>query len=164
MANELVDQIKKEVSTYGASLGEVGKLRVIGIVSRVLGLFLLIFTVVLLALALLSFGAVAIIHALSNHMPIWAASLIIGAMYFLLLVLAILCRKALFVNPFIRLMSKQIATEEELERKTVEAEHQVELQTMRLSNQVETATQSISMAFGLVKRIWQFIVSRKRKS
>lgn len=164
MANELVDQIKKEVSTYGASLGEVGKLRVIGIVSRVLGLFLLIFTVVLLALALLSFGAVAIIHALSNHMPLWAASLIIGAMYFLLLVLVILCRKALFVNPFIRLMTKQIATEEELERKTVEAEHQVELQTMRLSNQVETATQSISMAFGLVKRIWQFIVSKKRKS
>ena len=53
--------IKDELSSYGTALGKAGQLKMIGIVSRVLGLFLLIFTIILLVFALLSFCSVAII-------------------------------------------------------------------------------------------------------
>ena len=52
MEQTFVDQIKEEATQYGKAVGEVGKLRMIGIASRVLGLFLLIFTLVLCVFAL----------------------------------------------------------------------------------------------------------------
>ena len=127
MENEFFNQVKNEVTEYGKSLGEVGKLRLIGIISRVLGLFLLIFTVVLCALALFTFGAVAVIDILANYMPVWAAALIIGSTYIVLIGIALACRKPLFINPFIKLLSKQIRSEEELALKTLEAEHQAQI-------------------------------------
>ena len=163
MDNDVIGQIKNEVSTYGKSLGEVGKLRLIRVISRLLGLFLMLFIVLLLVFALLSFGAVAIIDRLSYHMPIWAAALIMGGLYLILIAVVVICRKPLFINPFIKAMSQDIATEEELALKTVEAEHQVELQSMQLNNQIATATQNINLVFNLISRAWQFLRGRKHK-
>ena len=53
MDHDVIGQIKREVSLYGQSLGEVGRLRLIRLISRVLGLFLLMFIVLLLVFALL---------------------------------------------------------------------------------------------------------------
>ena len=128
METEFFNQIKGEITEYGKSLGEVGRLRLIGIISRVLGLFLLIFTVVLCALALFTFAAVAVIDILANYMPVWSAALIIGSVYIVLIVIALVCQKALFIHPFIRLLSRQIASEEELTLRTMEAEHQARMQ------------------------------------
>ena len=47
-------------------------------------------------------------------MPVWAASLIIGSTYIVLIIIALACRKQLFIHPFIKMLSKQITTEEEL--------------------------------------------------
>ncbi|MBR6830132.1 MAG: hypothetical protein IKM83_05930, partial [Paludibacteraceae bacterium] len=143
MENEFFNQVKNEVTEYGKSVGEVGKLRLIGIISRVLGLFLLILTLVLCALAIFTFGAVAIIDILSAYMPVWAASLIIGSTYIVLIVIALACRKQLFIHPFIKMLSKQITTEEELALKTMEAEHKAELQQVRMQCQVENATREL---------------------
>ena len=144
MENEFFNQVKNEVTEYGKSLGEVGKLRLIGIISRVLGLFLLIFTVVLCALALFTFGAVAVIDILANYMPVWAAALIIGSTYIVLIGIALACRKPLFINPFIKLLSKQIRSEEELALKTLEAEHQAQIRQLR-------------MHYNLINRVWKAI-------
>lgn len=163
MDNDVIGQIKNEVKTYGESIGEVGKLRLIGLISRVLGLFLMMFIVLLLVFALLSFGAVAIIDRLSYHMPIWAAALLMGALYLVLIIIVFACRKPLFVNPFIKQMSAEITTEEELALKTIEAEHKVELQTIQLNNQVTNATQNINLVLSLASRVWRFVFGRKRK-
>ena len=160
MENTFVQQLKSQVSDLGTSLTEVGKLRLIAIVSRLLGLFLLLFTIVLLVFALLSFGAVACIHALSVHMPIWAAALIMGAMYLLILLIVISCRRPLFVYPFIRLMNSEIRNQEDLERRTLEAEHKVELQRMRMEGQVENATRTFTVYTDLLTRLWQFIIGK----
>ena len=111
METEFFNQIKGEITEYGKSLGEVGRLRLIGIISRVLGLFLLIFTLVLCALALFTFGAVAAIDAMSAYMPVWAAALIIGSAYIVLIIIAIAFHKPLFIHPFIKLLSKEIQTD-----------------------------------------------------
>ena len=66
MENDFFAQLKQDLAEYGKALGEVGQLRLVGIVSRVLGLFLLIFTLVLCALAVFAFIAVALIDVLSN--------------------------------------------------------------------------------------------------
>lgn len=163
MDNDVIGQIKSEISSYGQSIGEVGKLRLVGLISRVLGLFLLMFIVLLLVFALLSFGAVAIIDTLTNHMPLWVASLIMGGVYLVLLILVIACRKPLFVHPFIKQLTAEVKTEEELALKTIEAEHKVELQTIRLNNQVATATQSLNLIFSVIGSIRRLIFGRKRK-
>lgn len=157
MDQDVIGQIKNEVRTYGQSLGEVGKLRLIRLISRVLGLFLLMFIVLLLVFGLLSFAAVAILDTLSNHMPLWAAALALGGLYLVLIAIAIACRKPLFIHPFIRLMSTEIKTEEELALKTIEAEHKVEMQSMRLDNQITGAVQYLNLIFSLAGRIWRFI-------
>lgn len=163
MENDIFEQIKQELGDYGKAMGEVGKLRLVGIVSRVLGLFLLIFTIVLCVFALLAFGAVSAIHALSACMPIWAASLIIGSIYIVLIVITILCRKQLFINPFINLMEKQIHTEEELALRTMEAEHKAELQRVRMDCHVENATRELDFYANLLSRAWNFITGKLRR-
>ena len=161
MENELFDTIKEELTLYGKALGNVGRLRLIGIISRVLGLFLLIFTIVLCVLAIFSFAAVAAINALSMCMPVWAASLIVGSTYLLLIIIAILCRKQLFFQPFIALLSKQlINTPEELEIETLKAEHEVELQNVRLETRIDNATRELNFYTRIVQRLWRWLTRK----
>lgn len=163
MEAELLDKIKDEATNYGKALGQAGKLHLIGIVSRVLGLFLLIFTLILCVLALFTFGAVAAIDAMSAHMPVWAAALIIGSAYLVLTAVVILARKPLFVHPFIALLSKQlVSTEEELKMETMKAEHAVELQQVKIQAEVESATQRVNVVLSLLNRLWAMVFGRKK--
>ena len=163
MENEFTAQIKQELAEYGKALGEAGKLRLVGIVSRVLGLFLLIFTLTLCVLALFTFAAVAVIDVLTKCMPLWAAALIVGSMYVVLIILAIVCRKPLFINPFIKLLTKQIRSEEELALKTIEAEHKAELASVRLHGQIEEATREVSFLISLFTRVWNAVKGLLRR-
>lgn len=162
METTFYESIKNEAVTYGKSIGRVGQLRLIGIISRVLGLFLLIFNIVLCVFALFAFGAVAAIDALSQCMPVWAAALIASAVCLLLMAIVVAARKPLFVHPFIALMSKQlIDTEEHLEVETIKAEHEMELQTLRIGTKIENATHDVSFVVGLGMRIWQRLFGKK---
>ena len=63
----MIEQIKQEATTFGKALGNAGRWHLIGIVSRVLGLFLLIFTLVLCVLALFTLFVHPFIRLLSKH-------------------------------------------------------------------------------------------------
>ena len=160
MENDFVSQVKSELTEYSKSLAEIGKLRLIGIVSRVLGLFLLILTVVLCAIGLFAFASVAAINALTACMPLWAAALILGAVFLLLIILAIVCRKPLFVHPFIRLMSNQIRSEEELALRTIESENNAQLQRVKMECRVQNATQQFHFVTSLIGKIWNLFVKK----
>ena len=157
MENDFANQIKNELTDYGKSLGEIGKLHLVGLVSRVLGLFLLLFTIVLCAISLFTFAAVAVIDVLANYMAVWGAALVIGGTYVLIIIVAILCRKQLFIQPFIKLLTKQIRTEEELELKTLEAENNARLHRVRMECQVQNATRELTFYAQLIKRLWNAI-------
>lgn len=126
MDNNYIDQVQTDLKAYLKTQTTIGKLRLIGGISRVLGIFLLALTLILLLFALLSFLAVAAISALSIVLPLWTAALIIAALYLLLIVIAIVCRKQLFINPFVRRLSliffirEKQEMEEELLRKEAE--------------------------------------------
>ncbi len=164
MENKLFEQVKDEAITYGKALGKVGKLHFIGIVSRVLGLFLLILTVVLCVFALFTFGAVAAIDVLAKYMPVWAAALLIGSTYLVLMIVAVLARKPLFVHPFISLLTKQvIGTQEQLTIETLKAEQEVTLQTVRIETKVDNATRELNFYTYLVKYIWNWLSGKLRR-
>ena len=157
MEKDFFESLKQELTACGKSLSEVGRLRLIGIISRILGLFLLIFTVVLCVFALLAFTSVAALHAMTNIMPLWGAALILGAGYILLIIVVIACRKPLFIHPFIRLMTKQYRSEEELTLKTLEAEHQAELDYLHIENRVENATREVNFYIAFIGRAWSWL-------
>lgn len=157
MENAFFAQVKQELAQYGEALGKAGELRLVGIVSRVLGLFLLILALVLCALALFAFIAVAIIDVLSFYLPLWAAALIVGSFYVILIIIAIVCRKPLFIHPFIKLLTKQIKSEEELALKTIEAEHKAEVSRVMLYSHVENATREVTFYAGLFSHLWEAI-------
>jgi hypothetical protein len=90
-------------------------------------------------------------------MPLWGAALILGAVYILLIIVVIACRKPLFIHPFIRLMSKQLRSEEELALKTIEAEHKAELARVRITGQVDNATRELNFFVNLFTRLWDVI-------
>lgn len=161
--DSFVENMKEELTGYGKSMTEVGKLRLIGIISRLLGRFLLLLTVVLCVLALLAFVAVAVIDALSQVLPVWAAALIIGSIYLVLIVVAILCRKQLFVNPFIKLLSKDIKSEEELAIETLEAEHEADLHMVEMKNNVRNFSRDMSVFARLLGRGWTLLKGLTKK-
>ena len=164
MENELFEKIKSEATVYGKAIGHVGRLHLIGLISRVLGLFLLIFTVILCVLALFTFGAVAAIDVMGNYMPVWAAALIIGSVYLVIILVAVLCRRQLFVQPFIALLSKHlIHTQEELDIETLKATHEVELQTVRIETRIENATRELDFYASLITRVWKWITGKLRR-
>lgn len=163
MKNDYFEGLKQEITSYGKSVGEIGRLRLIGIVSRILGLFLLIFTVILCVFALLAFGSVAALHAMTNVMPLWAAALILGAGYIIIIFVVIACRKPLFIHPFIRLLSKQLGSEEELALKTLEAEHQAEIDYLRIENRVTNTTREINLYIASIRRVWSWLSSLLHK-
>jgi len=105
MEKEFIDQVQADTLAYVQTRTLLGKLRIIGGVSRVLGLFLLVLTAVLLIFGITAFLSVAAIIALSACMPAWAAALVVGGLYVLMLILVVVYRKKLFINPFVGLLS-----------------------------------------------------------
>lgn len=164
MESNILEQIKDDATRYGQALGNAGQLRLIGVVSRVLGLFLLIFTLILCALALFSFIAIAAIDALAVYMPVWAAALVIGSAYIVLIIIAIVCRQALFVHPFIKLLSKQlIATQEQLDIEVMKADHELELENVRIGAKVENVSLAFDFYAGLVNRVWDWLTGKLKQ-
>ena len=161
---EFVKEVKSEISDYGKSLTEVGKLRLAGVVSRVLGLFLLLLAVLLCVVGLFTFAGIAAVAALSLYMPVWAAALIVTGVYVLILIVLVAFRKPLFIHPFIAMMTRSAKSERELEMQIIEAKHQAELQRVRIEGQVETATRELDFYTRLVQRIWKYFAGEKEEN
>ena len=127
METDFIDQVQADARAYLDTRTLLGKLRIIGGVSRVFGLFLLVLTIVLLLFGIISLCSVAAIIALGHCMPTWAAALVVAGVYMLFLILAIAYHKQLFINPFVRLLSgmffKKESRQMEEERLRKEAEN-----------------------------------------
>ena len=95
--NELEDkkeQILSEVETYAKAEYELVRLQVIDNASRTVGALLLTICLILVVFAVISFCASAAVFALAEHIPTWAACLIIAGAYLLLIPVLLLGSKA----------------------------------------------------------------------
>ncbi|MBQ7631822.1 MAG: hypothetical protein IJS82_03565 [Paludibacteraceae bacterium] len=112
MANEFINQVKADASAYLKTQTIVSKLRIVGALSKVLGLFLLLLTIILLAFGVAAFGGVAAVIGLSRYMPMWAAALVMGGIFILVAIIIYAFRKKLFINPFVAILSGVFFAEE----------------------------------------------------
>ena len=150
--SERLHEFTEGVKEYGKAVGKTGQLKVIDIASRALGMFLLWLTIILLLFAVLCFCSVAAISALGAYMPIWAAALVMVGVHILLIGILYAKRQALFVRPFLRLMSGgTVQTERDLEIETLKAEHTKEMCEANLFTRL--AVEVVDRIFGLVERI-----------
>ena len=72
---------------------------------RIVGLILFALVLVLLLFAVISFGCMALIFAIGQALPMWASTLIVVALWLLIMIGAIAFRQQLFINPMLAAIS-----------------------------------------------------------
>ena len=159
---EKKEQILSEVETFVKAEYDVARLQVIEKASKVVGWLLLSICLILVAFAVLTFCAAAAVFALAQYIPTWAACLIIGAVYLLLIPVLLACSKILFINPIIRKLSG-LKNSEELMMETLRAEGRAAVQRERMNGYVRFAQSIFSYCTQLAQTAWDAIRSLLKK-
>lgn len=157
--NELQDkkeQILSEVETFAQAEYKVARFKVIDYASRIVGSLLLTICLILIAFAVLTFCAAAAVFALAQFLPAWAACLIVGAVYLLLIPVLIACSKPLFIDPLVRSLSG-LKNSEELKYETLRAEGQAAVHRERMYGHVRFARAMYSRYTQLAQTVWSTI-------
>ena len=150
------EPILDEAKSFAKAQYNVAKLQIIDKVSRLFGSLLLTLCLILIAFAVLTFCAAAAVSALAQCMPTWAACLIVGAIYLLLIPLLLACSKSLFTNPIVHKLSG-FKNLDELQCETIRAEGQVALRQERLNGRLRFARDTYHYYSQLVKTIWRVV-------
>ena len=156
---ELQDQkdlIVSEVERVVRAEYDVARLRVIDNTSRVVGALLQIICLIFVVFAILTLCAAAAVFALGQCVPIWAACLIIGAVYLLLIPLLLVCGTALFVDPIVRKLSG-LKNSDELRLERVRAEGRAAVHRERMSSHVRFAQTLYNYYTHLAQTAWRTV-------
>ena len=156
------EQILSEVENYAKAEYELARLQVIDNTSRVVGALLLTICLILIAFAVLAFCAAAAVVALAQYVPTWAACLIVGAVYLLLIPLLIACSKQLCTDPIVSKLSG-LKNSEELKYATLRAEGRAAVQRERMNGHVRFAQAMYDHYAQLAQTAWSPIRSLFRK-
>ena len=73
--------------------------------AKIVGLILFALVIVLLLFAVISFACTALIFALGQTLPMWAAALIVVGLWLLIMAGAIIFRQQLFIHPMLAAIS-----------------------------------------------------------
>jgi len=150
------NEILSEVENYAKAEYEFARLQLVDHTSRLVGALLLIICLILIAFAVLAFCAAAAVVALAQCVPTWAACLIVGGVYLLLIPLLIACSRVLFVDPIVRKLSG-LKNSEALKFETLRAEGRVGVQRERLNGRVRMVQLIYNQYVQLAKTIWNTI-------
>ncbi len=101
MDNPQYQKLYDDAKAYINTRCDLLRLSLLEKISKVLGLILLALVMLLLLFAVLSFAALALVFVVAQWLPTWSAFLIVGAMFLLLMVLALVFRRQWFINPMI---------------------------------------------------------------
>lgn len=146
-------EMKEELEKFAKAEYDVARYKVIAQVSRVAGSLLLAICLILVAFAVLAFCAAAAVVALAQCLPMWAACLIVGGVYLLLIPLLIACSKVLFVDPIVRMLSG-LKNSEELKLETLRAESNASVMRERMSGRIRYARTIYTYYTQLLQTIW----------
>ncbi|MBQ2440929.1 MAG: phage holin family protein [Paludibacteraceae bacterium] len=105
MDNQLYQKLVDEIKSYLQVRYDLVRLSVLEKMSKILGLVLVTFVVILLIFVFLSLGAVALSILLAQWLPTWSAFLIVGALVLVLIALTIIFREKWFLDPLVRTLS-----------------------------------------------------------
>ena len=120
-----------DTKTYFNARYDLLKLELLEKLSRIIGLVILARVVVLLVFGAFAFFGMALIFLLSKVVPLTVSCCILGAVFLLVILLAILLKEKWFINPVVQQLSKilfaESATDVVVPEKTEEAKKDEQL-------------------------------------
>lgn len=94
-----------DIKQFAATKFDLFKVGFLEKAAKIIGLILFALALILLLFAIISFGCLALIFALGKALPLWAAALIVVALWLLIMIGAIVFREKLFINPILAAIS-----------------------------------------------------------
>ena len=113
MDNHEYKQLLDDTKSYLNSRYDLLRLELLEKLSRIIGLIVLALVVVLLVFGALSFFGMALMFLLSKVMPLTISCCIMGAIFLVVIVLAIVLKEYMFINPVVKQLSKILFSEKE---------------------------------------------------
>lgn len=105
LSDEQYQKLLSDTRAYLNTQYDLLRLGMLEKLSKVIGLILFALVVILLLFAVLGFGAVSLAFVLAQWIPLWASFLIIGGVFLVLLLLAVMFRKQWFISPVVAALS-----------------------------------------------------------
>ncbi len=103
--SEKYQQTWADIKQFASTKFDLLKIGFLEKASRIVGLVLFALVLILLLFAVVSFGCFALIFALGQTLPMWASTLIVVALWLLIMIAAIVFRQQLFINPMLAAIS-----------------------------------------------------------
>lgn len=105
MDNSQYSKLIEDIRSCFSRRYDLFLVRLLEKVSIIVGLIITLIVVLFLTSIVVVFGGIALAYVLGQWLPMWAAYLIIGGVFLLLLVLAVVFRRQWFVNPVVAILS-----------------------------------------------------------
>lgn len=138
------NSVLADVQTYIKSEYDILRLKATKRASLIGGSVLLVVCVLFLAFLAIVFMAIGATIALADCLPLWAAFLITGGVFLLLILVLLLCKKVFFVNPVVRVLSEKKSLDE-LDKDTLRAEGRVTMMRERALNRANVLQTAIDI-------------------
>ena len=103
--SEKYQQTWADIKQFASTKFDLLKVDFLEKAARIVGLILFALVLVLLLFAVISFGCMALIFAIGQALPMWASTLIVVALWLLIMIGAIAFRQQLFINPMLAAIS-----------------------------------------------------------
>ncbi|MBQ7697582.1 MAG: hypothetical protein IJT35_03270 [Paludibacteraceae bacterium] len=152
-----LDYLLADLQEYGKTRFEQAKLTLLDKLSRIAALLLLGLAVILIVFAIVAIGGVALISALSNCMPTWAAALIVAAIWLVFLIIVIALRKHLFLNPMLAAIAAILFGQQTKRNLTVESLNQ---ETQMLDYKAGEQEKNLQREAERMQRSWMDLLER----
>ena len=103
--SEKYQQTWADIKQFASTKFDLLKIDFLEKAAKIVGLILFALVLILLLFAVISFGCLALIFALGQTLPMWASTLIVVALWLLIMIGAIVYRQQLFINPMLAAIS-----------------------------------------------------------
>ena len=103
--SEKYQQTWADIKQFASTKFDLIKIDFLEKAARIVGLILFALVLILLLFAVISFGCLALIFAIGQTLPMWASTLIVVALWLLIMIGAIVFRQQLFINPMLAAIS-----------------------------------------------------------
>lgn len=113
MDNSDYKKLLDDTRSYLNSRYDLLRLEILEKLSRIVGLIILALVVVLLVFGALAFFGMALMFLLSKVVPYGVSCCILGAVFLLVVLLAVLFKESWFINPAVKSLSKILFAEAE---------------------------------------------------
>lgn len=90
-----------DIKQYALTQFDLLKVGFLEKAAKIAGLIVFALALVLLLFAIVSFGCLSLMYAISQTLPLWASALIVVALWLLIMIGVIIFRKQLFINPML---------------------------------------------------------------